>query len=52
MIEVKGKYNTAKVYTDILEPEVISQLVELCNQDFCQGCNIAIMQTPMQEKAV
>lgn len=43
MIEVKGKYNTAKVYTDILEPEVISQLVELCNQDFCQGCNIAIM---------
>jgi len=43
MIEVKGKYNTAKVYTDILEPEVISQLVELCNQNFCQGCNIAIM---------
>lgn len=43
MIEVKGKYNSAKVYTDTLEPEVIAQLIELCNQDFCQGCKIAIM---------
>lgn len=43
MIEVKGKYNSAKVYTDNLEPEVISQLIELCNQDFCQGSKIAIM---------
>ena len=43
MIEIKGKYNSAKVYTDLLEPEVISQIMELCNQDFCQGCKIAIM---------
>jgi RNA-splicing ligase RtcB len=43
VIEIKGKYNSAKVYTDLLEPEVISQIMELCNQDFCQGCKIAIM---------
>ncbi len=43
MIEIKGKYNTAKVYTDNLEPEVISQVIELCNQEFCKGSKIAIM---------
>lgn len=43
MIEIKGKYNTAKVYTDNLEPEVVSQVMELCNQDFCKDSNIAIM---------
>jgi RNA-splicing ligase RtcB/predicted DNA-binding transcriptional regulator YafY len=43
MIELKGKYNTAKVYTDKLEPEVISQVMELCNQDFCKDSKIAIM---------
>lgn len=43
MIEIKGKYNTAKVYTDNLEPEVISQVMELCNQDFCKDSRIAIM---------
>lgn len=43
MIELKGKYNTAKVYTDKLEPEVVSQVIELCNQDFCKDSNIVIM---------
>jgi RNA-splicing ligase RtcB/predicted DNA-binding transcriptional regulator YafY len=43
MIEIKGKYNTAKVYTDKLEPEVISQVIELCNQEFCKDSKIAIM---------
>lgn len=43
MIELRGKYNTAKVYTDNLEPEVIAQVIELCNQEFCKGSNIAIM---------
>lgn len=43
MIEVKGKYNTARVYTDKLEPEVISQVIELCNQEFSKGSSIAIM---------
>lgn len=43
MIEIKGRYNSAKVYTDKLEPEVISQVIELCNQDFCKDSKIAIM---------
>lgn len=43
MIELKGKYNTARVYTDNLEPEVVSQVIELCNQDFCKDSKIAIM---------
>lgn len=43
LIEVKGKYNTAKVYTDKLESEVISQVMELCNQEFCKDSKIAIM---------
>lgn len=43
MIELKGKYNTAKVYTDNLEQEVISQVLELCDQEFCKDSNIAIM---------
>lgn len=43
MIELKGKYNTARVYTDKLEPEVVSQVIELCNQEFCKDSNIAIM---------
>lgn len=43
MIELKGKYNSAKVYTDKLEVEVVSQVIELCNQKFCKGSKIAIM---------
>ncbi|WML37811.1 RtcB family protein [Clostridium sp. OS1-26] len=43
MIELKGKYNSAKVYTDKLEPEIISQIIELCNQEFCKDSKIAIM---------
>lgn len=43
MIELKGKYNTAKVYTDNLDPEVIAQIIELCSQEFCRDSKIAIM---------
>lgn len=43
MIELKGKNNIAKVYTDNIESEAISQIIELCNQDFCKGSKIRIM---------
>lgn len=43
MIVVKGKYNTAKVFTDNLESEALAQIEELCNQDFVQGSIIRIM---------
>lgn len=43
MIEVKGKYNTAKVFTDNIEIEAIEQLKELCAQPFVEGCKVRIM---------
>ncbi|WP_160690952.1 RtcB family protein [Clostridium sp. C2-6-12] len=43
MLEVKGKYNTAKVFTDNIEIEAIEQLKELCNQSFVEGCKVRIM---------
>ena len=42
-MEVNGKYSSAKVFCDKLEPEVVSQIVELCNQNFCKDSKIAIM---------
>ncbi|HHW30673.1 MAG TPA: RtcB family protein [Clostridiaceae bacterium] len=43
MIEVKGKYNTAKVFTDNLESEAMAQIMELCNQEFVEDSVIRIM---------
>lgn len=42
MFEIKGKYNTAKVFTNEVDNETISQIIELCNQQWLEGCNIAI----------
>jgi RNA-splicing ligase RtcB len=43
MIELRGKYNTAKVFTDNIEPEAISQIINLLNQEFALGSQIRIM---------
>lgn len=43
MIELKGKYTTAKVFTDNIEQEAISQIIELCNQEFVEGSKVRIM---------
>ena len=43
MIELRGKYNTAKVFTDNVDSETISQVINLLNQDFVSGCKIRIM---------
>lgn len=43
MIELKGKYTTAKVFTDNIDQETISQIINLCNQDFTQNSKIRIM---------
>lgn len=43
MLEIKGKYNIAKVYTDILDEGAASQIETLCNQDFVEGSKIRIM---------
>lgn len=43
MIELKGKYNSCKVFTDNIDNETISQLVNLLNQEFTQNSKIRIM---------
>lgn len=43
MIELRGKYNSANVYTDNIETEAISQIIELCNQEFVKDSKIRIM---------
>jgi len=43
MIELKGKYNTAKVFTYNIDNTTISQVIELCNQEFVKDEIIRIM---------
>ena len=43
MIELKGKNSTAKVFTDNIDNETISQIIELLNQDFTKGAKVRIM---------
>ena len=43
MIEIQGKYNTATVYTDTLDPASTAQLINLCNQPFTAGSKIRLM---------
>jgi len=43
LIELQGKYNIAKVFTDNIELAAQEQIIELCNQDFTQGGKIRIM---------
>ena len=52
MLELKGKYNTAKVFTDNVDNETISQVIELLNQDYINDAKIRIMPlTAMQALA-
>ena len=43
MIEIKGKHNTAKLFTDTAEQSAITQIEHLLNQVFIAGSNIRIM---------
>lgn len=43
MFELNGKYNTAKVFTNVVDDSAISQIIELCNQEFASGSKIRIM---------
>lgn len=43
MIEIKGKYNTAKVFTDNVEEKAAGQIRELCSQEFARDSRIRIM---------
>lgn len=43
LLEIKGKYNIAKVYTEVLEEGAVSQIETLCNQEFVKESKIRIM---------
>ena len=43
MIELKGKYNTAKIFTDLVDEASISQVMLLLNQEFTEGSKIRMM---------
>jgi len=43
MIELRGKYGEAKVYTDVVDNESISQVINLLNQPYVEGSRVRIM---------
>lgn len=43
MIEVKGKYNEARIFTDVVDSASIGQIQALCNQEFTVGSRIRLM---------
>lgn len=40
---LNGKYNSAQVFTDNIDNETISQIINLCNQEFFKNSKIKIM---------
>ncbi len=43
MLEVSGRYNQAKIFTDVVDQASIAQVIELCNQEFTVGSQIRLM---------
>ena len=43
MIEIQGKYNEAKIFTDVVDSASLAQVQELCNQEFTAGSRIRLM---------
>ena len=43
MIELRGKYAEAKVFTDVVDQESISQVISLLNQPYAQGSRVRMM---------
>jgi tRNA-splicing ligase RtcB len=43
MIELKGKYNTAKIFTDNVEDSAKEQIIQLLNQDFIKNGKVRVM---------
>jgi len=43
MIKIKGKYNTANVYTDTLDEKSQEQIQLLCDQAFAEGSTLRLM---------
>ena len=43
MIELQGKYAIAKVFTDVIDNESISQVINLLNQPYIEGSKVRMM---------
>ena len=43
MIEIRGKYNQAKIFTNVVDSASIAQVQELCNQEFTAQSRIRLM---------
>jgi len=43
MIEINGKHNTAKVFTDVVDEMSVKQITMLCDQAFTAGSRIRMM---------
>ena len=43
MLELRGRYNTAKVFTDLIDENAIAQIIMLLNQPMSEGQQIRIM---------
>ena len=43
MIGLNGKYNSAKVFTDVIEQDAVAQIIAFCNQPVSAGEQIRIM---------
>jgi len=43
VIELRGKHNLAKVFTNNIEETAVGQIIELCNQEFTKDSKIRIM---------
>lgn len=66
MLILNGRYNSAKVYTDVIDDDSIKQIIELCNQEFVKeetlcmmpdvhagaGCTIGTTMTISSDKIV
>lgn len=43
MIEIKGKYTTAKIFTDVVEEEALAQVYDICNHPAFKGSKLRYM---------
>ena len=43
MIEIRGKYNTAVCYTDVMEETAMQQIQDMCDEPLFAGSRIRIM---------
>lgn len=43
MFEIRGKYNTIRVHTDIVDEETVGQIQQMANQKFIEGSQVEIM---------